>query len=110
MSHLSILYHTHNISSFAGNHADVSRGHRSRLVHSEQRGCRRLPGRCDQLLQQSVSGDERRLSVDGSRLLSGLVSATGRELLTGGDLSGSDAVLAEILTHNNNNNNNAQFQ
>lgn len=61
-----------------------------------------LPGRCDQLLQQRVSGDQSRLSADGSRLLSGLVSAAGRELLTGGDLSGSDAVFAEILTNTNN--------
>lgn len=64
------------------------------LVHSEQ-----LPGRCNQLLQQSVSWDQRRLSVDGSRLVPGLVSATGRELLTGGDLSGCDAVLVKVLTH-----------
>lgn len=65
-------------------------------------GCQQLPGRCDQLLQQSVSGDQGGLSADRSRLLSDLVSATGRELPTGVDLFRSDAVLAEVLTHNNN--------
>lgn len=68
---------------------------------------RTLPGRCDQLLQQSVSGDQRCLSVDGSCLVPELVPATRRELVTGGDASGGDAVLAKVLSHNNNNTGNS---
>lgn len=56
-----------------------------------------LPGRCDQLLQQSVSGDQGSLGVDGSRFIPELVPASRRELVTGGDPSGGDAVLAEVL-------------
>lgn len=63
-----------------------------------------LPGRCDQLLQQSVSGDQGSLGVDGSRFIPELVPASRRELVTGGDSSGGDAVLAEVLEHNNNDN------
>lgn len=65
---------------------------------------RTLPGRCDQFLQQSVSGDQRCLSVDGPCLVPELIPATRRELVTGGDAFGGDAVLAKVLPHNNNNN------
>lgn len=62
-----------------------------------------LPGRCDQLLQQSVSGDQGSLGVDGSRFIPELVPASRRELVTGGDPCGGDAVFAEVLENNNDN-------
>lgn len=66
-----------------------------------------LPGRCDQLLQQSVSGDQGSLGVDGSRFIPELVPASRRELVAGGDPSGGDAVLAEVLEHNDDDNDNS---
>lgn len=62
---------------------------------------RTLPGRCDQFLQQSVSGDQRCLGVDGSCLVPELVLSTRSELVTGGDSSRGDAVLAKVLPRNN---------
>lgn len=55
------------------------------------------PGWADELLQERVSRDEGCLSTEGSGLLLDRVAVAGGELLAGGDPSGSDPMLTEVL-------------